>query len=344
MDFIEALPLSEGKDTIMVVVDRLTKYGHFIPLRHPFTASDVARAFLDTVHKLHGCPKSIVSDRDKIFTSQFWTELFRLLGTKLKMSTSYHPETDGQTERVNRCLETYLRCMCSQNPKKWGKYLSLAEWWYNTNYHSSLGTTPFKALYGVNPPDTLVAAAGAATSQEVQDLVKERERVTRELKDRLLVAQNRMKQQADKHRKEREYGVGDRVYLKLQPYRQLSVAARKNPKLAARYYGPYEIIERIGQVAYRLNLPDEALIHPVFHVSLLKLCPPVPELASTTLPRVGRDGQLMAEPEKILDRRMVKRGNRAVAEVLVQWSNLPAESATWEDFWSIKQRFPSFDS
>ncbi len=117
MDFIEALPKSEGKDNILVVVDRLTKYARFVPLKHPFTATDIAWVFMDTVYKLHGCPRSIVTDRDKIFTSQFWRELFQLLGTQLKMSTSYHPETDGQTERVNRCLETYLRCMCFQYPR-----------------------------------------------------------------------------------------------------------------------------------------------------------------------------------------------------------------------------------
>ncbi len=168
MDFLEALPNSEGKDTILVVVDRFNKYSHFLPLRHPFTAKEVAKIFLDTVYKLHGCPKSIVTDRDKVFTSLFWKELFNLLGVQLKMSTSYHPETDGQTERVNRCLETYLRCMCFQHPKKWGKYLPLAEWWYNSNFHTSLDTTPFKALYGVAPPSTLLATADTATHPEVE--------------------------------------------------------------------------------------------------------------------------------------------------------------------------------
>ncbi len=127
MDFVEALPRSAGKDTILVVVDRLTKYAHFIPLAHPFSATDVVRVFMDEVLRLHGCPKSIVTDRDKIFTSHFWRELFKLLGTQLKMSTSYHPETDEQIERVNHCFETYLRCICFQHPKQWGKYLSLAE-------------------------------------------------------------------------------------------------------------------------------------------------------------------------------------------------------------------------
>lgn len=142
MDFIEGLPKSQKLDTIMVIIDKYTKYAHFVPLVHPFSALTVAQAYLDSVYKLHGLPQGIVSDRDKIFTSAIWKELFRLSDTQLMMSSSYHPQTDGQSERLNQCLEVFLRCAVNACPRQWKKWLSVAELWYNTNYHSALGRSP----------------------------------------------------------------------------------------------------------------------------------------------------------------------------------------------------------
>jgi hypothetical protein len=152
MDFITGLPKSEGKSVIMVVVDRLTKYAHFCALSHPFKASTVSTAFMETIQKLHGNPKIIVSDRDPIFTGNFWTELFSCLGTQLAHSSSYHPQSDGKTEIVNKCLEGYLRCFVSDKQTQWVKWLPLAEWWYNTSFHTATKMTPFMALYGYQPP------------------------------------------------------------------------------------------------------------------------------------------------------------------------------------------------
>lgn len=151
MDFIKGLPLSEGSNSILVIVDRFTKYCHFVPLKHPFTAQGVAKLILDHVVKLHGIPKSIVSDRDKIFTSTFWKSLFSLMHNKMLLSSSYRPQTDGQTKRVNQCLEIYLRCDVNDSPKQWRTWLPLAEYWYNTTYHTALGCSLFQALYGYEP-------------------------------------------------------------------------------------------------------------------------------------------------------------------------------------------------
>ena len=148
---MEVLPLSKGCNCILVVVDKFSKYAHFIALTHPFTALQIAKVYLDHIYKLHGLPTALVSARDKIFTSTIWKKLFRLSQTELQMSTAYHPQTDGQIERVNQCLEGYLRCTVHVCPTKWKDWLPLAEYWYNTSYHSSLNRTPFEVLYGHEP-------------------------------------------------------------------------------------------------------------------------------------------------------------------------------------------------
>jgi hypothetical protein len=162
MDFITGLPKSRNKSVIMVVVDHLSKYAHFYALQHPFTTSTVAQLFMDQVFKLHGMPHSIVSDRDPTFTSNFWKELFKLQGTQLHLNTTYHPQTDGQMKVVNKCLETYLRCFSSEKKNQWAQWLPLAEWWYNTSYHTTTHMTPFEAVYGQKPPSVLSYLPGVS--------------------------------------------------------------------------------------------------------------------------------------------------------------------------------------
>ena len=148
LDFVEGLPLSKNYYCIMVVVDKLTRYAHFVPLSHPFTALQVATAYMTHIYKLHGLSYAMVSDRDRVFTSSLWRELFRQAGTDLKMSSAYHPQTDGTTERVNQCMEAYFRCFVHACPHKWVLWLHQAEFWYNTAFHSALNSSPFEVLYG----------------------------------------------------------------------------------------------------------------------------------------------------------------------------------------------------
>lgn len=185
MDFITGLPKSGNKSVIMVVVDRLSKYAHFCALPQPFTPTLVAQTFMDQIFKLHGMPTSIVSDRDPIFTSNFWQELFRIQGTQLKLSTSYHPQTDGQTEAVNKCLETYLRCFTSEKQHLWVQWLPLAEWWYNTNYHATTKMTPYEAVYGQLPPSPTSYLTGCSKVQAVDQLLQHRATMLAHLRENL---------------------------------------------------------------------------------------------------------------------------------------------------------------
>ena len=219
LDFTEGLARSRGKDTILVVVDRLSKYAHFLPLSHPYTAVTVAQLYFDHVFKLHGMPKTLVSDRDKIFVSHFWQELFRLQHTSLHLSTTYHPQSDGKTEVVNRCLEGYLRCMIGEAPHEWSLWVPLAEWWYNTNWHSTIGLTPYEVVYGQAPSLHTPYIAGDSKVEAVDRSLKAREECIEMHKFHLNGAQQRTKMQADRHRSDRQLALGTWVYVKLQPYR-----------------------------------------------------------------------------------------------------------------------------
>ena len=152
MDFVEGLPISSKQNVILFIVDRFTKYMHFIPLSHPYTASKVVALFLQHVFKLHGLPSSIVSDKETVFTSLFWEELFKRQGVDLAMSSSYHPQSDSQTEVINKSLKHYLRAFAIDKPSLWVEWLPLVEYWFNTNYHTSTKLSPFEALYGYLPP------------------------------------------------------------------------------------------------------------------------------------------------------------------------------------------------
>lgn len=337
MDFITGLPSSSGFDCILVVVDKFSRYAHFLPLKHPFSALSVAMAYVKDVYRLHGLPLAIVSDRDPIFTSTLWQELFRLTQTELRMSSARHPETDGQTERVNQCLEGFLRCFVSSCQKQWLQWIPLAEFWYNTTLHSTLGKTPFEVLYGHAPRHFGVDVVESCAVPDLKDWLKNREAMTKLMHQHLERQQQRMKHQADKKRTERSFSEGDFVYLKLHPYVQTSVATQGSRKLAFRYYGPFQVIQKVGKVAYKLKLPETSKIHPVIHVSQLKRAVGAQVEVQSTLPDVQTKEMM---PEMVLGTRWRKVGAVSQCQWLIRWKGLPDSLATWEPREELQQKFP----
>jgi hypothetical protein len=341
MDFITGLPKSKGSEAVLVVVDRLSKYSHFITLKHPYTARTIAEVFVREVVRLHGVPLSIVSDRDPIFMSNFWKELFKLQGTHLKMSTAYHPETDGQTEVVNRCLETYLRCFIGDQPKTWAHWIPWAEYWFNTTYNASTGKSPFEIVYGRAPPTLVRWVQGETRVEAVQKELLDRDEAIRQLRNHLLRAQERMKHFADKNRSDRSFEIGEWVFVKLRAHRQKSVVSRIHAKLSAKYYGPYPVVARIGAVAYKVKLPEGSRVHPVFHVSLLKKAVGTYQEDAELPDHLEGDKGTYYEPEDILAKRTIVVHGEEVGQFLVRWKGQDAAEATWEDAVALKSQFPT---
>jgi hypothetical protein len=222
----------------------------------------------------------------------------------------------------------YLRCAVNSTPKQWTRWLPLAELWYNSAYHSSLKCYPFKSLYGVEPSLGTVPETDASANSDVAETLEERKHFSNLLKEQLARAQNKMKVDADTKHSPRQFQVGEQVLLKLQPYTQSSVVNRPCPKLVLKYFGPYTILERIGEAAYMLELPSTAQVHPVFHVSQLKQYTPDHTPVFAELPSVPQLDLAEFEPEHVLDRRLTKKGNTTVTDVLIKWSSLPDKFAT----------------
>jgi hypothetical protein len=186
MDFVDGFPKVGGKAVILTVVDRLSKYAHFIALAHPYTATTVAKAFFKHIIKLHGVPASIVSNRDPIFTSSVWRELNRLYGTTLWTSSTLRPQTDGQSEVTKRIITVYLRCLAGDRLKSWLRWLPWAKYCYNTSYQMAMKATPFEVVYSRAPPALLLAPLGSTRMAAVDRQLRDRDTFLIEVRDRLL--------------------------------------------------------------------------------------------------------------------------------------------------------------
>jgi len=334
MDLITQLPTSKNKrDAIAVFVDRLSKMAHFAAINTTITAPELATVFLREVIRLHGLPKSIISDRDPRFTSNFWRALNQQLGTQLKFSTAYHPQTDGQTERVNRILEQTLRIHCAYHQIDWDNYLSIAEFTYNNNQSSTTQFSPFFTNFGHHPtvPATLTTPTTVDSSQQISQQIRD---IIAEVQHNILQAQQRQKTQADKHRRDLQLEPDQLVLLSASHITPPN-SRTQSTKFQPRYLGPFRISEVISPTSYHLELPAELKIHNVFHISLLKPYRAnddvkFPNRIQTPPPPLIIDGQVEWEVEKILDSRTINKGRKSAVEYLVKWKGFEDYDSTWE--------------
>jgi hypothetical protein len=268
MDFIVGLPRTQqGHDSIWVIMDQLTKVAHFIPVKTTYSRTQLAELYMSRIVCLHGVPKKIVSDRGTQFTLKFWERLHETLDTQLRFCSTYHPQIDGQTKRVNQILEDMLRGCALQYGRSWDKSRSYAEFSYNNSYQESLKMAPFEMMYGRRCRTLLFWSEARERKVFGPDILQEAEKQVRMVKENLRVAQSRQKSYADRRRREFSFEVGDFVYLKVSPMRDLR-HFKVRGKLTPRFIGPFKILEKRGEVAYQLELPPQLLdVHDVFHVS-----------------------------------------------------------------------------
>jgi hypothetical protein len=278
MDFIVGLQRTQsGCDSIWVIVDRLTKVAHFIPVKTTYSGPQLAELYISRIVYLHGVPKKIVSNRGTQFTSRFWERLHEALDTQLCFSSAYHPRTDGQTERVNQILEDMLRACVLQYGRSWDKSLPYAEFSYNNSYQESLKMAPFQMLYERRCQTPLFWSEAEEQKVFRLDILEEAEKQVHMVRENLRVAQSRQKRYTDHRRIELSFEVKDFVYLKVSPMRGLH-CFKVRSKLTSRFIGPFKILEKRGEVAHQLELPTQLPdVHDVFHVSQLKKCLHVPE-------------------------------------------------------------------
>ncbi|GJV91022.1 reverse transcriptase domain-containing protein [Tanacetum coccineum] len=319
-----------------ITMDFITK----LP-REDYSNEKLAKVYIDEIVMRHGVPMSIISDRDGRFTSRCWQTVQKALGTRLDMSTTYHPQTDGQSERTIQTINDMLRACVIDFGGSWDVHLPLAEFSYNNNYHSSIRCAPFEALYVRKCRSPVLWAEIGESSLIGPELVQETTDKVVLIKKKLKAARNRQKSYADNRRKPLEFEVGDRVMLKVSPWKGVIRFGEKG-KVVPRYVGPFEILKRIGHVAYRLRLPEKLSgVHYTFHVSNLKKC-----LANASLHvpldeiNIDKTLRFVKEPVEIIDREVKRLKRSKISLVKVHWNSKRGPEFTWEREDYMNSKYP----
>ena len=350
MDFITNLPLTTDCGSILVIVDRFSKYATFIAAPKYCSAEITASLFFKYVVKYWGIPRNIVSDRDSRFTGAFWAELFKILGSSLSYSSAYHPETDGQTERFNGMLEEYLRHFVSATQKNWPQLLDVAQLCFNCQKSTSTNRSPFELVTGQQPilPYSLDAPY-TGKSPRAFNFTKEYKQNLEVARAYLEKAAKRMKRWADKGRRPLSFQEGDLVLIKFSP-EQFKGLRQKDSRLIRRYEGPFKVLKRIGRAAYKIQLPETIKCHPVLHVSRLKpfhedSAEPTRSKPTRAILSLQPQKKVLKEVEQVLADRVVRKRNRLRREYLVKWKNLGDEEISWEaedDLDAFRQKIEEF--
>jgi len=341
MDFMVGLPRTQRhQDAIWVIVDRLTKAAHFLAIKTTFNAEQLAELYIKEIVRLHGVPLSIVSDRDTKLASKFWQGFQSAMGTQLNLSTAFHPQTDGQSERTIQTLEDMLRACAIEYTKSWDRNLPLVEFACNNSYHSSIDMAPYEALYGRQCRTPVCWDEGERRLSKVE-LIDQTQEIIDKIREKLQTVRSRQKSYADVHRRPLAFEVGEHVFLKVSPLKG-SLRFGKKGKLSPKYIGPFEVLQRIGPVAYRLALPPTLQgIHDVFHVSHLRRYIPDPEHIISYKPlQLKENLTYVEEPIQILERKDRVLRNRVISFVKVLWKHHKTADATWESELEMWKQYP----
>jgi hypothetical protein len=347
LDYITSLPKVGDIGTIVTMVDRFSKYATFVAAPKYISAEETAQLFFKHIVKYWGVPKSLVSDRDSRFMGNFWTELFKLLGTSLDMSSSYHPESDGQTERFNYMRQEYLRHFVNANQKNWVELLDVAQLCFNSQRSSSTGKSPFEIVTGQQPllPHTVEGPYEGKSPRAFQ-FAREWKRNHDLVRAYLEKAASKMKKWADEHRRPLEFKAGDQVLVKLKSDERKYLRGR-DKRLVRKYEGPVTIIKKIGKCAYKIDAPSWLKVHPVFHVSLLKPYNPDKEDPSRNesqrQPITVKAGKKSVEC--ILADRVKKVSRKQQRQYLVKWKGLGDDEISWEreaDLTAFKEEIEAY--